>query len=244
MNITDDELIEMWQYFQYCCVPSIVMTKYAFLDYVKDIKQEKAFYRYENKALITKMYKILPNLPNKLMDVSSQNVRYMNIFSDNIDEQLEEETEELHKAIYITFRNAKMQHIECLAAIHYISAMLQIAVVTFEQCCHDMKQTLGKDPEQIFRKFNMQSIADDWEKLVDRATKFFGYNKLEKNEDPVDLNNPRCIKAIDSIRRKYADIETLRTAMKKSYPWSVNYREDIPYEKSVDNLIVNTDNNK
>lgn len=242
MNITDDELIEMWRYFQYCCVPSIVMTKYAFLDYVKDIKKEKAFYRYENKALITKLTDFLTTLPNKLMDVSSQNVRYMNIFSDNIDEQLEEETKELHRAIYITFRNAKMQHIECLAAIHYISAMLQIAVVTFEQCCHDMKKTLGIDPEQIFMKFNMQKTVEDWDKLVDRATKFFGYNKKSKHEDDVDLNNPRCIKAIDAIRRKYADIETLRTAMRKSYPWSINYKEGIPYEQSADNLIVNTNN--
>lgn len=215
--------------------------KYAFLDYVKDIKKEKTFYRYENKALITKMTGFLTTLPNKLMDVSSQNVRYMNIFSDNIEEQLEEETEELHRAIYITFRNAKMQHIECLSAIHYISAMLQIAVVTFEQCCHDMRQTLGKDPEQIFRMFNLQKTVEDWEKLVDRATKFFGYNKMSKHEEEVDLNNPRCIKAIDSIRRKYADIETLRTAMRKSYPWSINYKEGIPYEQSADNLIVNAD---
>ena len=242
MRITEDELIEIWRYFQYCCVPSIVMTKYAFLDYIGDIKKEKMFYRHERKFEINKIGKYITGIPNRLMDVSSQNIRYMNIFSDNIDELLEEETKELHKAIYLTFKNAKVKQVECLAAIHYISAMLQIAAVTYTQCCEDMKKSLGKNPVKLFKVFNMQGVVDTWEKVVDNATVFFGYEKAGKKDAVVDLNNPRCIKAIDGIRRKYADVETLRIAMKKSYPWSINYEEGVPYEKSADYIIVNSEN--
>lgn len=232
----------MWRYFQYCCVPSIVMTKYAFLDYVEDIKKEPTFYRDSIKRAIGRMSKILTKTPNRLMDIGSQNIRYMNIFSDNIEEQLEEETKELHRAIYITFRNAKMQHLDCLAALHYISAMIQIAVVTFEQCCYDMRKTLKIDPSRMFKTYNLQSALDAWDKIVDSATVAFGYDKKGKHSENADLNNPRCIKAIDAIRKKYSDIEVLRTAMRKSYPWSINYKEGIPYEQSADNLIANTSN--
>lgn len=214
------------------------MTKYAFLDYIDDIKKEPLFYSNATKRAIIRMGNILTKTPHRLMDIGSQNIRYMNIFSDNIDEQLEKETEELHRAIYITFRNAKMQHLECLAAIHYISVMIQLAVFTFEQCCYDMKKTLKIDPTRLFNTYNLKPASEAWDKIVNSATVFFGYDKKGKHEENVDLNNPRCMKAIDAIRRKYSDIETLRTAMKKSYPWSVNYKEGIPYEESADNIIV------
>ena len=32
--------------------------------------------------------------------------------------------------------------------------------------------------------------------------------------------------------------------MRKSYPWSPNYKEDIPYEESADYLIVHGNNQK
>lgn len=240
MVITDDDLITIWRYFQYCCLPSIIMARYAYLDYIDDIKAEKSFYRHLNKQSINRIGKQLEALPDSLMAVSSQNIRYMNILSDNIEEQFEKEEEELHRALYISFRNAKMQHLDCLAALHYISTMLQIASVTFSQCCHDMKQTLHKDPTVLFSTYDLHSLSEKWSEVVDKATECFGYNKNDKKTPSVDLNNLRCIKAVDAIRAKLADIETLRTAMRKSYPWSINYKEGVPYEHSADWLIVNT----
>ena len=240
MKITDEELITVWRYFQYCCLPSIVMARYAYLDYIKDIKAEKSFYRHLNKQSINRLGKQLEALPDSLMAVSSQNIRYMNILSDNIEEQFEDEEHELHRAMYISFRNAKMQHLDCLAALHYISAMLQLASLTFSQCCHDMKQVLHKDPTDLFSTYDLHTISDKWSEIVDKATVCFGYNKTDKKFSSVDLNNPRCIKAATAIRDKLADINTLRTAMRKSYPWSINYQKGIPYEKSADWLIVNS----
>ena len=240
MVITDDDLITIWRYFQYCCLPSITMARYAYLDYIDDIKAEKSFYRHLTKQSINRIGKQLEALPDSLMAVSSQNIRYMNILSDNIEEQFEKEEEELHRALYISFRNAKMQHLDCLAALHYISTMLQIASVTFSQCCHDMKQTLHKDPTDLFSVYNLNNLSNRWSEIVDKATECFGYNKNDKKTPSVDLNNLRCIKAVDAIRAKLADIETLRTAMRKSYPWSINYQEGIPYEESADWLIVNS----
>lgn len=242
MRVTEEELIDIWQYFQYCCLPSIVMARYAYNDYVKDIKEEKMFCRHEVKFAINKIGKYLEMLPNKLMDVSPQNIRYMNILSDSIEEQFEDETEELHRAIYITFRNAKAKHLECLSAIHYISAMIQIAAATFRQCCYDLKKIMHKDVAIAFHTYDLQDIVKRWEEIVDKATVFFGYDKMGKKDIVVDLNNPRCCKAIDCIRRKYASIDTLKAAMKAAYPWSPNYKEDIPFEQSVDYLI--TDNNQ
>jgi hypothetical protein len=216
------------------------MARYAYLDYIDDIKAEKSFYRHLNKQSINRIGKQLEALPDSLMAVSSQNIRYMNILSDNIEEQFEKEEEELHRALYISFRNAKMQHLDCLAALHYISTMLQIASVTFSQCCHDMKQTLHKDPTVLFSTYDLHSLSEKWSEVVDKATECFGYNKNDKKTPSVDLNNLRCIKAVDAIRAKLADIETLRTAMRKSYPWSINYKEGVPYEHSTDWLIVNT----
>lgn len=240
MVITDNDLITIWRYFQYCCLPSITMARYAYLDYIDDIKAEKSFYRHLTKQSINRIGKQLEALPDSLMAVSSQNIRYMNILSDNIEEQFEKEEEELHRALYISFRNAKMQHLDCLAALHYISTMLQIASVTFSQCCHDMKQTLHKDPTDLFSVYNLNNLSNRWSEIVDKATVCFGYNKNDKKTPSVDLNNLRCIKAVDAIRAKLADIETLRTAMRKSYPWSINYQEGVPYEKSTDWLIVHS----
>lgn len=242
MVITDEDLITIWRYFQYCCLPSIVMARYAYLDYINDIKTEKSFYRHLNKQSINRIGKQLEALPDSLMAVSSQNIRYMNILSDNIEEQFEDEENELHRAMYISFRNAKMQHLDCLAALHYISAMLQLASFTFSQCCHDMKQVLHKDPTDLFSTYNLQAISDKWSEIVDKASVCFGYDKSDKKTPSVDLNNLRCTKAAKAIMDKLADINTLRIAMKKSYPWSINYQKDIPYEKSADWLIVNSNN--
>lgn len=239
MNITDDDLILIWRYFQYCCLPSIIMAKYAYHDTLENIKNEKVFYKHEIKQAINKIGRELDVLPNRLMDVGRQNVRYMNILSDNIDEIFEEDNAELYKSIYISFRNGKMQHLDCLTALHYTSVMLQIASAIFSQCCEDMKRTLHKDPTKLFYKYDLHSLTDRWNVIVDKATKVFGYNKVGKKTPFVDLNNPRCMKAVDTIRKKYADVETLRTAMKKSYPWSLNYQEGVPYEESLDYLIVN-----
>lgn len=121
MVLTDEDLITIWRYFQYCCLSSIVMARYAYLDYLDHIKAEKSFYRHLNKQSINRIGKQLEALPDSLMAVSSQNIRYMNILSDNIEEQFEDEEQELHHAIYISFRNAKMQHLDCLAALHFDS---------------------------------------------------------------------------------------------------------------------------
>lgn len=242
MNVTDEELIVIWRYFQYCCLPSIIMARYAYLDYIGDIKADKAFCRHETKQAVNRVGKYLDNLPNKLMNVNSQNVRYMNILGDNIDEQFETDVEELHRAIYISFRNAKMKHLDCLTALHYISVMLQIASVTFSQCCHDMYSTMHKNPTKAFHVYNLKEVSDSWGKIVDKASSFYGYDKENRHSPSVDLNNLRCTKAVDNIRRKLACIDTLRIAMQKSYPWSPNYQEGVPYEQSADFLIVNNNN--
>lgn len=239
MRITDEELIEVWKYYQYCCLPAIIMAKYAYFDYIDDIKNEKIFYRHETKQAINRIGKQLDVLPNRLMSISNAYIRYMNILGDNIEEQFEEEEEELHKGIYLSFKNAKMKPFDCLAAIHYISAMLQIACVTFTQCCADLQEIKKKDYTEIFRTYDLHIISDSWEKVVDKATVHYGYDKDNKKVDNVNLNNPRCIKAIDAIRKKLADINVLRKAMEASYPWSPNYQEGIPYEKSADYLVVN-----
>lgn len=236
--MTHEELIDIWRYFQYCCLPSIVMAKYAYFDYVEDIKKEKALYKHETKKTVNKVGKYLETLPNKLADINQQYIRYMNILSDNIEEQFEEEAEELYKAVYITIRNAKMKHLECLSAIHYISAMLQLASITFRQCCYDMNRLAHRDASQAFGIYDLHGLCKEWKEVENTATKIFGYDKRGKKEPCADLNNARCIKALKTIRKKYTDIETLRVAMKKSYPWSPNYQEGIPYEESVDYRIT------
>lgn len=239
MRLTENELIGIWRYFQYCCLPSIIMANYAYLDNIDSIKQDKMFYRHESKQAINKIGKYLEVLPNRLMNVGSEYVRYMNILGDNIEEQFEEENAELYKGIFLSFKNAKMKHVECLSALHYISVMLQIASAIFNQCCKDMHQVIHKDPTDLFHTYNLYDITIKWNEIVDKATEVFGYNKVSKKTPSVNLNNPRCIKAIDAIRRKYADVGTLRVAMEKSYPWSPNYKEGISYEQSADYLIVN-----
>lgn len=240
MRITEEELITTWRYFQYCCLPAITMAHYAYLDSIDNIKQDKMFYRHETKQAINRIGKYLEALPNRLMDVSQHNVRYMNILGDNIEEQFEEETKELQKGIFLSFKNAKMKHVECLTALHYTSVMLQIASAIFTSCCEDMKLILHKDPTELFHTYNLHDVTARWSSIVDKASEVFGYNKVSKKTPSVDLNNPRCMMAIDAIRKKYADIETLRIAMKKSYPWSLNYQEGVPYEESIDYQIVNT----
>lgn len=239
MRLTEDELIDIWRYFQYCCLPSIIMARYAYFDYIEDIKKEKKFYRHEVKQEINKIGKELDRLPRKLMDVSSQNVRYMNILGDNIDELFEEDKEELHRAIYISFRNAKWNHVDCMAALCYILKMLRIASVTFEQCCLDLKTTMGKDVTEIFKVYNLKEITDTWQDLVMMATYSDILDQRKKAEN-VDLQNLRCSKAVDAIRKRLSDIETLRVALRKSYPWSPNYKEGIPYEESIDYKIVHS----
>lgn len=239
MKVTEEELIGIWKYFQYCCLPAIAMARYAYNDYINDIKSDKVFCRHETKQAINKIGKHLEALPSRLMAVSGENIRYMNILSDNIDEQFEDEKEELHRAIYISFRNAKWNHLECLAAMHYIFTMLRIASVTFTQCCKDLKAVRHKDASVAFHIYNLQEIADKWEKLVNLADESLDQ---KKKAECVNLQNIRCNNAVNAIRNKLADIETLRVAMKKSYPWSPNYREDIPYEESADYQIVNNKN--
>lgn len=241
MKITEDELIDIWRYFQYCCLPSIIMARYAYFDYIDDIKNEKKFYRHETKQAINKIGRQLDKLPRVLMDVSSQNVRYMNILGDNIDELLEEDKEELHRAIYISFKNAKWRHLECFAALCYIQTMLKMAAVTFVQCCKDYKLIRGKDVTELFHVYNIEEIASKWEELVFTASYSDIFEQSKKATD-VNLQNLRCQKATDAIRRKLSDIETLRIAMEKSYPWSPNYKEGIPYEQSDDYRLVS--NNK
>lgn len=240
--VTDEELIEIYKYFQLCCLPSIVMARYAYLDYIKDIQADKAFYRHKRKQYINRIGKELEMLPRTLMDINHQNVRYMNILGDNIDGQFDSEKEELHRAIYITFRNAKMKHLDCLSALHFISAMLNIATVTFEQCCKDMIEERGKDPTEGFDVFNLQGLVDKWDKVLDEATRFYGYDKeckkKNKKAPDADLNNIRCIKAINAIRSKLSDINTLDKALREAYPWSACYDENIPYEWSEDYQIT------
>ena len=211
------------------------MARYAYLDYIEDIKKDKVLYRHEMKQSINKVGKYLETLPNKLMDVSSQNVRYMNILGDNIDEQFDNETEELHRAIYISFRNAKWEHVESLAALHFILTMMSIASATFIQCCKDLKNLSGKDATEAFHIYNLSELSNEWLKIVKKANVLLDD---KKKTEAVDLNNLRCTKAVEALRNKLSDIETLRIAMKKSYPWSPNYREDIPYEQSADYMIV------
>ena len=236
MRLTEEELIDTWKYFQYCCLPSITMARYAYLDYINDIKKEKMFYRHETKQAINKIGKYLEVLPNRLMDVSNQNIRYMNILGDNIDEQFENEKEELHKAIFLSFRNAKWEHLDCLTALHFIFTMLQIAAVTYTQCCKDLKDIKGKDFTDVFHVYDLHELCYDWNKVISKANT--SLDTVKKSES-VDLQNLRCNKAINAIRKKLANIETLRIAMEKSYPWSPNYKEEIPYEDSADYLIVN-----
>lgn len=243
MQVTEEELIDIWKYFQYCCLPAITMTKYAYFDYIDDIKSDKQFYRHKRKQAINKVGKYLEVLPHRLMNVSSQNVRYMNILGDNIDELLTAETEELHRSIYISIRNGKLKHVECLSALHYISAMLQIASIAFSQCCYDLRTSRHKDPTEAFQVYDLHELTKEWNKIVDEATEFYGYNKVKKKQPRVDLSNPRCLKAIVELRKKYTDVETLRTAMRKAYPWSPNYQEGIPYEESADYIIINCNNN-
>lgn len=239
MRITEDELIDIWRYFQYCCLPSIIMARYAYFDYIDDIKKEKKFYRHEVKQAINKIGRQLDKLPRALMDVSSQNVRYMNILGDNIDELLEEDKEELHRAIYITFKNARWSHVECYAALCYIQTLLGTAAVTFKQCCKDYQLIRGMDASELFHVYNIEEIASKWEELVFDATCSNVFEQSRKATD-VDLQNLRCEMAIDAIRKKLSDIETLRTAMEKSYPWSPNYKEGVPYELSDDYRLVNS----
>lgn len=240
MKLTEEELIDTWRYFQFCCLPSIIMAKYAYMDYIEDIKQEKIFYRHKQKKEINRIGKLLDTLPNRLMAVSSQNIRYMNILGDNIDEQFEDEKEELHRAIYISFKNGKMEHLDCLAALHYISAMLQLATISFYQCCKDYIKTRNIDPTSAFHLYNLKEITEDWDKILDAATSIFGYDKKSKKVELVNLNNPRCTKALITIRKKLTSVTTLRNAMKNSYPWSINYKEGVPYEKSIDYYMVTT----
>ncbi len=236
MKVTEEQFIHIWRYFQYCCLPSIVAARYAYLDYIDDIRKEKTFCRHETKQAINRIGKVIETLPRKLMDVSSQNVRYMNILADNMEEQFEDEVDELHRAVFISFRNAKWGHTECLAALHFILSMLRIAGATFAQCCEDLWNIQGQDAREAFHVFNLSDLADRWEKVVEMGNKVL--DDKRKSLD-VDLDNIRCQKAVRALRGKLTDIETLREAMRKSYPWSPNFREDVPYEQSEDYMIVN-----
>lgn len=237
MKVTEEELINMYKYFQYCCLPSIVMAKYAYCDYIDDIKQEKGFCKHKTKQVINKMGKYLEMLPNKLMDTSNQNVRYMNILGDNIEELLEDEAKEMYDSIYISFKNAKFQHLECLTALHYISTMLQLSSITFLQCCQDLEKMMHKNPIEIFHLYNLHEVTKTWYDICSEATVFFGYNKDDKKTPSVDLNNTRTVKAATALRDKLVDIKTLREAMRKSYPWSLNYKEGQSFEDSADYII-------
>lgn len=244
MIVTAEELIDIYKYFQYCCLPSIIMARYAYLDYIEDIKKDKTFYRHETKQAINKIGKTIESLPTLLMDVSSNNIRYMNILGDNIEELFESEKEELHRAVFISFRNAKMQPTDCLSALHFIDIMLQIAAATYEVCCNDLEKAWHKDVRDSFSIYNLHDIEADWDKIVRKANIIYSNDKRNKKSQVVDLNNIRCLKAIHEIRKKLSDIETLKIAMKKSYPWSPNYQEDIPFEESDDYIIINSNGNQ
>lgn len=230
----------VWKYFQYCCLPSIIMARYAYADYLDDIKKEKTFYQHQNKYDINRIGTYLSALPDKLMAISKQNIRYMTVLGANVEEQLQDEEEELHRAIYLTLKNAKMKHLDCLTALNYTHVMLQIASLTFSQCCRDMKTVRHIDPADTFSSYNLDKITEMWDKIVDKAVICFGYDKGDKKSPDADLNNPRCIKAVDAIRSKLDNINTLRVAMEKSYHLSTNYKEGIPYEQSADYLITHS----
>lgn len=238
MKVTEQELIDIWKYFQYCCVPSIIMARYSFLDHIDAIKNEDKFYKFEIKKAINKVGSELNLLPIKLIDIGHQNIRYMNILGDNIDELLSEETQELYHSIYLSFKNAKFKHVECLSAMYFISVMLQIASVTFNQCCKDIKKAMKKDPTDTFQVYNIKAINDSWEVICKKAVEFWGYTENTKKHPFLDLNNPRCLKAVRNLRLKYANAQTLSEAMEKSYPWSLNYQEGVPYEKSADYYVT------
>lgn len=236
MKVTEEELIELWKYFQYCCLPSIIMARYAYLDYIEDVRNEKSFYRHENKRHINELGKYLERLPFRLTDINCNGyTRYMNILTDNMEEQFQDEAEELHRAIYLTFKNAKWNHAECLASMHFILAMLKISAATFSQCCKDLNALWHINPTAAFSVYNLQQISDEWSKLVTKANQMLDDRKKSL---AVDLNNLRCNQAVDALRSKLTDIDTLRVALRKSYPWSPNYHEGIPYEQSADYLIA------
>lgn len=237
MRLTEEELIDMYKYFQYCCLPSIIMARYAYLDYIEDIRKEKEFYRHKTKQTINKIGKELETLPRKLMDTSNQNVRYMNILGDNIDEIVEEETAEMYRSLYISLRNAKFKHLECFTALHYISTLLQMSSLIFLQCCSDLEKIMHKNPTEIFKLYNLHELTAAWNDICNEATDFFGYNKAGKKVPCVDLNNKRTADAAIALRDKLVGIKTLREAMRKSYPWSLNFKENIPFEQSADYLI-------
>lgn len=243
MKVTEQELIDIWRYFQYCCLPSLVAVKCAYFDYIGDIQKETKFYKFGIKRDINQIGKYLDSLPNKLMSINSKYKNYITIFSNNIEELFEEDEEELHKAIYITLRNGKLQHLECLSALYYIEVMIQVAIVVFKQCCNNIKAFKEKDPTTSFNRYNLQDTLDKWDSIIDSASTMWGYDKYDKKHPRVNLNNPRCIKAINNIRNKLLDINSIRIAMRKSYPWSPDYQEGVPYEQSNDYLIVHSNNN-
>lgn len=243
MKVTEQELIDIWRYFQYCCLPSLVTVKCAYFDYIGDIRKETKFYRFGIKRDINKIEKYLDSLPNKLISISPKYKNYITIFSNNIEELFQEEEEELHKAIYVTLRNGKLQHLECLSALYYIEAMVQVAITVFKQCCNNIKTFKEKDPTTSFNIYNLQDTLDKWDSIISSASAMWGYDKYDKKHPRVNLNNPRCIKAINNIRNKLLDINSIRIAMRKSYPWSPNYQTGVPYEQSDDYLIVHSNNN-
>lgn len=238
MRIADEKLIDIWRFFQYRCLPSIVMAKYAYQDYIEDIKAEKSFYKHKVKQNINKVGKHLDALPNILMGISSQNIQYMNILGDNIEELLQDDTAELYKSVYLSFRNAKFKPLECLTALHYISIMIQMATSIFMQCCKDIEATMKIDCTKLFHVYNLEDISEWWENICNEATIFYGYDKEDGKSQNVDLNNPRCIKAALTIRDRYYAVDTLCKAMRKSYKWSPNFKEGLPFEQSLDYFII------
>lgn len=238
MRITDEKLIDIWRFFQYRCLPSIIMAKYAYQDYIGDIKAEKPFYRHKIKQSINKVGKHLDALPNQLMSISNQNIQYMNILGDNIEELLQDDTAELYKSVYLSFRNAKFKPLECLTALHYISIMIQMVSSIFTQCCKDIEATMKINCTQLFHVYNLDDVFTQWDNICNEATVFYGYDKEDGKSQNVDLNNPRCIKAALTIRNRYYAVDTLSEAMRKSYRWSPNYIENLPFEQSLDYFII------
>ena len=59
---------------------------------------------------------------------------------------------------------------------------------------------MGKDPTKGFGIYNLKEYADIWNSICDKAAKQFGYLGSNKKTPSVDLNNPRCTKAVHCIR--------------------------------------------
>lgn len=244
-SFTYEEVIDMWRCFQFQCIPSILLARYAYRDYIDAIRAEKTFYRHEMKKEINNISNDLDHMISNLLSVTSGNLRYMSILSDNIEEEMEDEIEEMRKAIELTFRGIKFPHEECFTALYYIRTMMGMACFTFAVTCFAIRERRGMDAKDLFIKYDLHPILDRWDKICATAIRTLltdrDYKRLSKGRTDgmvLDLHNPRCEKAFENVRVKYSSTETLANALRKSYEWSPNYKEGQPYEESADYAMI------